>query len=47
MDELYKQIVDALAALGLTEIEVELKPRNTPQPHVKFFISAETKQVQS
>lgn len=40
---LYTEIVTALQDLGMTEIEVELKPKNTPQPRVKLFISCETK----
>lgn len=42
MDKLYAEIVAALEALGLTEIEVDLKPKNTPEPHVKLFIACQT-----
>lgn len=42
MDKLYADLVAALTALGLTEIEIELKPKNKPDPHVKLFITCET-----
>lgn len=44
LNKLQQQITDALKALGLTEIELDFKPRNTPGPHVKIFISCETPQ---
>ncbi len=45
LQQLYDQIVAALKALGLTEIEVELKPKNLPgsTPRTKVFISCQTK----
>lgn len=45
LQELNDAIVQALEALGLTEIEVDLKPKGTPQPHVKLFIACQTKPV--
>lgn len=44
LQKLYDDVVAALGALGLTEIEVELKPKQQPGQHVKLFISCETKQ---
>jgi len=43
LQKLYDQVVAALAALGLTEIEIELKPKNLPAPTTKLFISCQTK----
>lgn len=38
LDKLYKDLTAALASLGLTEIEVELKPKSDGT--VKVFVSA-------
>ena len=40
MDKLYADLLAALAALGLTEVEVELKPKSNDV--VKLFVSAQT-----
>lgn len=41
---IYDTVKAALTAAGFTEIEIDLKPKNTPQPHVKLFIACETPQ---
>jgi len=41
LQKVYDSIVAALTAAGFTEIEVDLKPKNTP-PHVKVFVSCQT-----
>lgn len=43
LQEVYDKVVEVLKEAGFTEIEVDLKPKNTPEPHVKLFISCETK----
>lgn len=43
LQELNDAIVKALTDLGLTEIEVDLKPKNNPGAHVKVFVSCQTK----
>ena len=45
LQELYDKVKAALTAAGLTDIEIDLKPKNTPAPHVKLFISCETPQA--
>lgn len=43
LQKLYDSVKAALEALGLTEIEIDLKPKNNPEPHVRLFISCQTK----
>ncbi len=43
LQQLNDALVKALETLGLTEIEVTLKPKNAPGAHVKVFVSAETR----
>ena len=45
MDKLYAEILAALTALGLTEIEAEFKPKRDGV--VKLFVSAETPKPQT
>jgi hypothetical protein len=43
LQALYDKVVAALTAAGLTEIEIDLKPKTLPTPTVKLFISCQTK----
>lgn len=40
LQHLYDELIAALAPLGVTEIEIDLKPK---RDHVKIFVSCETK----
>lgn len=46
LNKLYADLVAALQAQGLTEIEIDLKPKQSPGQHVKIFISCQTKDSQ-
>jgi len=45
LDKLYLDLKAAMTALGLTEVEVDLKPHS--DGHVKIFVSCKTVAVES
>lgn len=41
LNKVYQELTETLTKLGFTEIEIDLKPKNQPAPHVKVFIACE------
>lgn len=43
LQELTDKLHEALEGMGLTEVEITLKPKQQPGSHTKVFVSCETK----